>query len=246
MDRLVLSPKPLSNRSAIRSNDTPHSLFSFAANAAARGPICTAAAPTAAEVCSTWRSRSCRPQFVHRATSITNSVVVALCRGKIGLPLPLLPDQLRRLLARRAVHRRRNVDYSVDLRRHGSRRSLSVTSARLSSPLCRIGFRLAPAERRRLTLRRTTQGFVLSLEAFDSPQKLPNLSFAISELPLQLRDLPVLLCFFLAHQHTPPAGYSSLRHMVNSGKQIPSGLGTHSTTRPVGSVYRTGLLSAYV
>jgi hypothetical protein len=127
-----------------------------------------------------------------------------ILQRNVRLPLSPLPDQLRGLLARGAVHGRRNVHYTVDLRRRDSRRALPVTPASLSSPLCGIGFRLAPAERCRLTLRRTAEGFVLALEAFDSSEELPNLSFAISELPLQLRDLSVLLFFLLVHPTLPP------------------------------------------
>ncbi len=138
-----------------------------------------------------------------------------ILQSNVGLPLSLLPDQFRRLLARWTVHRRRNMHYPIDFRRRGSRPALPVTPPGLSSPLCGIGLRLAPTERCRLTLRCSTEGLVLSLEPFDSPQKLPNLSFAVSELPLKLRDLSVLLFFFLAHPTLPTKGYSSFRHTVN-------------------------------
>jgi hypothetical protein len=48
---------------------------------------------------------------------------------------------------------------------------------------------------------------------------LPNLSFAVSELPLKLRDLPVLLFFLLAHPTLPLKEYSSFRHTVNKYEQ---------------------------
>ena len=126
----------------------------------------------------------------------------------VCLPLSPLSDQLCWLFARRTVHRRRNVHHSVDLRRHSTRRTLSVTSAALSSTPCWFRFRVAAAEWSRLTLRRPAQGLVLPLEALDPPQELANLPFAISELPLKLRDLVelllVLVRVLLAH-HTLPA-----------------------------------------
>lgn len=38
-----------------------------------------------------------------------------------------------------------------------------------------------------MTFRRSAQGLVLPLKSLDPPEKLANLPFAISELPLELR-----------------------------------------------------------
>jgi len=128
--------------------------------------------------------------------------------GNVRLPLLLASDQLRWLLARSAVQRRRYMHHPIDRPRHGSRRSLPVAPAALPSALCRIRLRLTATERRSLALLRPPEILVLSFEALDSSQQLSNLSIAISELPLKLRDPPILVVF-RGHPTLPSEGYSS-------------------------------------
>ena len=82
-----------------------------------------------------------------------------------------------------------------------------------------MSFRVPAAEWSRLTLRRPAQGLVLPLKALDPPEELANLAFAISELPLKLRDLVALLLVFvrvlLAHHTLPAKRVLLLRSTVN-------------------------------